>query len=113
MAVHCPKNDAEFAIFEQKHKYKTMVIDFYDTQCTPCKIMAPIFEEEADGCALQGNDNVVFAKVDIVQCEKAAAKYEIDVLPTFIIIKEEKVISSMVGASKTKLPKFIRDHITI
>lgn len=37
-----------------------LVIDFYSTQCPPCKVIAPFFEEIA---AKSGNRDVRFFKV--------------------------------------------------
>ncbi|XP_047955058.1 thioredoxin F, chloroplastic-like isoform X3 [Salvia hispanica] len=73
---------------------KIVVLDMYTQWCGPCKVMAPKFEE------LSGkHEDVVFLKLDCNQENKPLAKeLGIKVVPTFKILKDEKVIKEVTGA---------------
>jgi thioredoxin 1 len=70
---------------------KPVIIDFYGTWCPPCRQMAPIFEKLAELL----KDTYLFAKAD---CSKALAlgkKYEVALLPTFAVIKDQKLLGKV------------------
>lgn len=77
-----------------------VLVDFYAEWCGPCKMMGPVVDaiaNEVDGKAKVG-------KIDVDQSRKIAMKYNIMTVPTFLIIKDGKVVETLVGAvSKDKL----------
>nr|XP_043878630.1 thioredoxin-like [Solea senegalensis] len=77
---------------------KVVVVDFTATWCPPCKMIAPIFEELAEKYT-----NMVFLKVDVDEAEDVAANYEVNCMPTFIFIKNSKVLDRFDGANIQKL----------
>ncbi|XP_066591169.1 thioredoxin-2-like [Prorops nasuta] len=86
---------------------KLVVIDFFATWCGPCKMIAPKLEELAK---TKDMENVVFLKVDVDECEDVAAEYNIASMPTFVFIKEGKVLESFSGANYDKLLGVIHQH---
>ncbi|KYN19855.1 Thioredoxin-2, partial [Trachymyrmex cornetzi] len=64
-----------------------VVIDFFAVWCGPCKMIGPLIEELSKEML-----DVVFLKVDVDECEDIAAEYEISSMPTFVFIKEGKVV---------------------
>ncbi|KYN44617.1 Thioredoxin-2, partial [Trachymyrmex septentrionalis] len=64
-----------------------VVIDFFAVWCGPCKMIGPLIEELSKEML-----DVVFLKIDVDECEDIAAKYEITSMPTFVFIKEGKVV---------------------
>jgi thioredoxin len=70
-----------------------VVVDFYATWCGPCKAMKPIIEETEK--ALAGK--VRFVAVDIDQQAGLAQEYKVEAVPTFVILKDGKVLDSKVG----------------
>lgn len=70
-----------------------VIIDFFATWCGPCKMLAPTFEE----LAKEYDGKVKFVKVDIDESPNLASKYKIRGVPTLLIIKNNEVISTMVG----------------
>ena len=62
---------------------KPVVIDFFETWCGPCKMLAPVFEEVSGYY-----DDVNFVKVNVDECPDLAMKYRISVIPTLIVIKD-------------------------
>lgn len=83
---------------------KTVLVDFYATWCTPCKILAPIVEEFA-----KENENIKVVKVDIDEAEVTATKYGIISIPALLVIEDGEVKNSTVGiVSKEYIEKMIK-----
>ena len=80
-----------------------MVIDFYATWCGPCKIIAP----KVDAMAVQLKDEVVFLKVDVDETDDIAAEYQIEAMPTFVLLKNKAVVEKFSGANESKLKETI------
>ena len=73
---------------------KTVVLDMYTQWCGPCKVMAPRFQELSEKYL-----DVVFLKLDCNQENKPLAKeLGIRVVPTFKILKDNKVVKEVTGA---------------
>ncbi len=83
------------ANFEQKVlKSETPVlVDFWAPWCRPCLMAAPVLEELAGEYA----GKITFAKLDVDQNAKIAAKYGIMAIPNLIIFKNGEPISNIVG----------------
>ena len=71
----------------------TTIIDFYADWCGPCKMMSPIVEEVAE--ILSGKVNVV--KINVDEETELAIKYNVSSIPTFVLIKDGKVVTNFVG----------------
>ncbi|KAJ0014292.1 hypothetical protein Pint_21231 [Pistacia integerrima] len=73
---------------------KTVVLDMYTQWCGPCKVMAPKYQELSEKYS-----DVVFLKLDCNQENKPLAKeLGIRVVPTFKILKDNKVVKEVTGA---------------
>ncbi|EEF47384.1 thioredoxin F-type, chloroplastic [Ricinus communis] len=73
---------------------KTVVLDMYTQWCGPCKIMAPKFQQLSEKYL-----DVVFLKLDCNQDNKPLAKeLGIRVVPTFKILKDNKVVKEVTGS---------------
>lgn len=72
---------------------KPTIIDFYSTLCGPCKKFAPIF----DKLALELGSKYTFKKSN-VQEEGLYGDYGIRSVPTFVFLKDNKVVHKIVGA---------------
>ncbi|XP_012224596.1 thioredoxin-2 [Linepithema humile] len=84
---------------------KLVVIDFFAVWCGPCKIIGPKVEELSK--ELQ---DVVFLKVDVDECEDIATEYDISSMPTFVFIRESKVLETFSGANYNRLKETIEKH---
>lgn len=82
-----------------------VVLDFYATWCGPCKTIGPKIEELA-----KEREDVIFLKVDVEECEDIVSKYEITNMPTFVFIKEGKVLEKFSGANYDLLLSTIQTH---
>ena len=70
-----------------------VLVDFWASWCGPCKMMAPIVEEIAK--ELEGKAKV--CKINVDEEQNLAIKYGIMSIPTFLVFKEGKVISTKIG----------------
>ena len=108
----------------KKISQKLVVIDFFATWvilsieienrnqlnfswCGPCVRIAPKIEEWSNG---DYKESVVFMKVDVDEAEEVAAKYSVDAMPTFVLIKDGKEIDRVVGASVDQLKEKIEKN---
>ncbi len=87
-------NDKNFAKVVKKSA-EPVLVDFYATWCAPCKEMAPVFDALAKDSNLKGT--VKFVRIDMDQSPKVAEKYQIDILPTFALFKNGKIIATKSG----------------
>ncbi|GLT75649.1 hypothetical protein SLA2020_473540 [Shorea laevis] len=73
---------------------KTVVLDMYTQWRGPCKLVAPKFQELSEKYL-----DVVFLKLDCNQENKPLAKeLGIKVVPTFKILKDNKIVKEVAGA---------------
>ena len=76
---------------------KTEVIDFWATWCGPCKLMNPIIDEVE-----KENPDLTITRIDIDSNKDMVEQYNIQSVPTYIILKDGKEIDRIIGAK----PKF-------
>jgi thioredoxin 1 len=70
-----------------------VIIDFWAQWCGPCLQFAPIFEDVAEQ-----NPDVVFAKVNTDNEQALAGHFQIQSIPTLVVIKEQIVVFAEAGA---------------
>ncbi|MFE7034243.1 thioredoxin [Streptomyces sp. NPDC057621] len=70
-----------------------VLIDFWAAWCGPCRQFAPVYEKAAEA-----NSDLVFAKVDTEAQPELAAAFEIQSIPTLMIIRDQVAIFSQPGA---------------
>lgn len=70
-----------------------VLIDFWATWCGPCKMMTPVVEE----LATEKEGTIKVCKVNVDDEPDLAQKFNIISIPTFVAIKEGKVVGTSVG----------------
>lgn len=81
-----------------------VLVDFFATWCGPCKMIAPVIEDIAE--KYKGKVKVV--KLNVDEENELAMKYQIMSIPTLVLFKEGKVVSTKVGlSSKSEIEDMI------
>ena len=70
-----------------------VLVDFWAPWCRPCTMIAPILDELAG----EYGGRITFARMDVDQNPKTAARYNIMSIPTLLLFKNGEPISHIVG----------------
>lgn len=70
-----------------------VLIDFWAEWCGPCRQFAPVYEKAAEA-----NPDLIFAKVDTEAQPELAAAFEIQSIPTLMIVRDQVAIFAQPGA---------------
>jgi len=89
-------------------KQGLVLVDFFATWCTPCKMIAPVLSQIAE----EYKDKVKIGKVNVDEENELAIKYQISSIPTLILFKDGKVIKTLIGlSSKSEIINMINNEI--
>ncbi|KAJ4845024.1 hypothetical protein Tsubulata_041659 [Turnera subulata] len=93
---------------KEKESKKLIVVDFTASWCPPCRFIAPILAEFA-----KKMPHVTFLKVDVDELTTVAEEWEVEAMPTFIFLKEGKLVDKVIGAKKEELQQSIEKHAVV
>ncbi|KAL9424672.1 hypothetical protein AB3S75_031735 [Citrus x aurantiifolia] len=88
-----------------KTSSQLMVIDFAASWCGPCKIMEPELRKMASTYS-----DVQFVKIDVDELSDVAQEFQVQAMPTFVLVKGGKEVEREIGARKDELLKKIEKH---
>ena len=87
---------------------KPVLCDFWAEWCGPCKQISPILSELAE----EYKEKILIAKVNIDENPEVPSKYGIMSIPTLLLFKDGKVVSTQVGLQqKNELKAWIESYI--
>jgi thioredoxin 1 len=80
-------------------------VDFFAQWCGPCKRFAPKLEQISNQ-----HPKIVFYSldVDVQDLSSVVSKYEISAMPTFILFKDGRLSSKIVGVDETKIAQLLK-----
>ncbi|KAG6396537.1 hypothetical protein SASPL_142688 [Salvia splendens] len=88
-----------------KQTPKLLVVNFTAAWCGPCQYIQPA----VDGFAEIYRD-VDFVKIDVDELDDVAQEFEVQTMPTFVLMKRGREVDKVVGAKKEDLRKKIDNH---
>jgi thioredoxin 1 len=86
------------------------VIDFTATWCPPCRMIAPEFDKLSKTEEL--GSKVAFLKVDVDECGDLASRFEVDAMPSFIVLRNGTEVDRLLGADLDGLRTMLEKHAT-
>jgi thioredoxin 1 len=85
-----------------------VLVDFHATWCSPCKASAPALED----AAREFEGEIAFVKVDIDAEAELARTYDVQAVPTFILVKDGHPVERFSGlVSRGKLASFLEPFV--
>ena len=104
IACHTPESWEE-ELRKGNETKKLIVVDFTASWCGPCRFIAPVLAELA-----KKTPDVIFLKVDVDELKKVAEDWAVEAMPTFVFLKEGKIVDKVVGAKKDELVLKVGQH---
>ena len=89
--------------FVNEVKDGLVLIDFYAEWCGPCKMLSPVLEQ-----INKEHKDVKVVKVNIDDSRSIASYYQIQSIPTLVLLKDGEFVQRMIGFNpKKKIEEFI------
>jgi thioredoxin len=77
-----------------KTSNKPILVDFYADWCGPCKMVSPAIEKVAKDFS----GKLMTIKINVDKAQSAAAKYQIQSIPTIMMFKNGESVMRLTGA---------------
>lgn len=77
--------------FKNEIKNKKVLVDFYATWCGPCKMLSLVIDN------LSKKNDILILKVNVDEEIELARKYNVESIPTLVLLDNEKEVKRTVG----------------
>lgn len=82
---------------------RVVLMDFYADWCGPCQMMKPVLEDFE-----KAHPEIKIERINIDDEEELAEKYEVSTIPCFVLERDNKEMTRLVGVqSPKKLEKML------
>jgi thioredoxin 1 len=89
-------------------KYPLVVVDCWAPWCGPCRMMSPVI----DALAKEMQGKIAFGKLNTDMNPKVAMRFQIEAIPTLLVIKDGELAERLVGAKpKEDLARRLKAHL--
>ena len=75
--------------------------------CKPCHKVQPFYEKLSSHYA----DDAKFFTVDVDDFDEIAGKYNVAMMPTFLVIQGDKLLGRYSGSNENELQKFLKEQV--
>jgi thioredoxin 2 len=89
-----PAHDVDFAEIAERAAIP-VVVDLWATWCGPCRMVSPALEEVAREMA----GEIKLVKVDVDESPGLAQRFEVQAVPTLLVMDKGEVIARQAGAA--------------
>ena len=93
-AININKNNFQNEIMDSE---KTVLLDFWAPWCAPCRMVVPVIEEIAGE-----RPDIKVGKINMDEQPELASKFSIMSIPTFVVMKNGKIVQQVSGARPKK-----------
>jgi thioredoxin 1 len=96
---------------------KKLLIIIFSVWCAPCKKIQPKYEALASSLLDNekkknaGTTTTTFWTVDVDEMDMVASKYNISMMPTFVIAQGDQVVGKLSGSNEAELETFMKEHL--
>jgi thioredoxin 1 len=87
--------------FDAATQSGVVLVDFFATWCRPCRMQLPILEQIAPD--FEGRARII--KVDTDQAQDVAVKFDVQSIPTLVLLKNGSKVAQFVGLQQAETLK--------
>ena len=88
--IHINKSNFQNEVLNSE---KPVLLDFWAPWCGPCRMVSPVVDEIASE-----RGDIKVGKVNVDEQPELASAFKVMSIPTLVVMKDGKVISTTVGA---------------
>lgn len=105
--IHLCKDEDHFKQLVQKAGSQLVVVHFEADWADECKQMNNVLSELAKEFT-----HTIFIRLQAEEVADVSQHYEVECVPTFVLLKDKKVLSKVEGANAGKLSSTVKQHAT-